>query len=63
MFRSGPSEGWFAREGVFSVGLPLAFFGFLRKGLPEQIKIRGCLRKYVFLSSGVTKNMKIRENC
>ena len=44
-FRSGPLEGWGAKEGVSSIGLPLAFFGFLRKGLPEKRKIRGCLLK------------------
>ena len=38
---------WGAKGGLSSIGLPLAFFGFLRKGLPEKRKRgpKGCKRE------------------
>ena len=37
--------------------------GCLRQGSALGQGGRGCLRKYVFFSSGVARNMRIRKNC
>ena len=49
MFRSGPLEGWLAQEGVSSIGLPLAFFGFCERGCQNKSKFKDLFSKTRFL--------------